>query len=89
MQYIERRLFHDGKPVDSTMALAKKDFKYAGEAMAMSVIQGGQAPNFISPLIYRYLTGNLLVDDINSIPKKELCQKVHSTCIIIIVYTAT
>ena len=59
------------------MALSKKEFKYAGEIMAMSIVQGGQAPNFISTLVYRYLTGNLLVEDMTSVNKKELCQKVN------------
>ena len=33
------------------MSLTKKDFKLAGEIMAMSILQGGQAPNVITSQI--------------------------------------
>ena len=39
-------------PVASTLALTKDLFKYAGEVMAISIIQGGPAPNFLSPVIF-------------------------------------
>lgn len=46
MKYIERRLFPEGKPINSTMALTGKDYRLAGEIMAMSVIQGWPGPTF-------------------------------------------
>ena len=51
LEYIERRLFSDGKPVNSTVSLINQDFRVAGEIMAMSILQGG--PLFI--IIYYYL----------------------------------
>lgn len=76
LDYAERRLFQNGKPIESTMALTRKDFKLAGEIMAMSIMQGGQAPNLMSPQIFNYLCGNLSVSQINSTPHRELCEKV-------------
>lgn len=76
LDYVERRLFPDGKPVESTMSLTRKDFKLAGEIMAMSIMQGGQAPNLLASQTFNYLCGNLSVCQINSIPHRELCEKV-------------
>ena len=76
MKYIERRLFPEGKPINSTMALTGKDYRLAGEIMAMSVIEGGQAPHFISAQIFKYLCGDRSVNNMNSIVHKELCEKV-------------
>lgn len=78
LTYVERRLFPNGKPIDSTMALTRKDYKLAGEIMAISVIQGGQAPHFMSAQTFEYLCGNLSVCNITSIPHKELCEKVRA-----------
>ena len=76
LDYVQRRLFPDGKPIQSTMSLTRKDFKLAGEIMAMSIMQGGQAPNLLSSQIFKYLYGNLSVCEMNSIPHRELCEKV-------------
>ena len=43
--------------MDSTVALTEETFKLGGELMAMSMIQGGPAPNFMSPIISRGLKG--------------------------------
>lgn len=77
LQYIENRLFHDGVPVDSTISLSKGEFKMAGEVMAMSILQGGQAPNFMSHIVYNYLSDSMEVEDIMSPVHKELCAKVY------------
>ena len=42
------RLFSDGMPVQSTMLLTDGQFKIAGQLMAMSIVQGGPAPNFLT-----------------------------------------
>ena len=76
LDYVERRLFPNGKPTESTMSLTKKDFKLAGEIMAMSILQGGQAPNLITSQIFNYLCGNLSIYQMNSVPHRELCEKV-------------
>lgn len=76
LQYIENRLFRNGVPVDSTIALSKGEFRMAGEVMAMSILHGGQAPNFMSQIVYNYISGSLEVEDITSSLHKELCTKV-------------
>ena len=53
------RLFGNGIPVESTVALTQDLFKYAGELMAMSIIQEGPAPNFISPVIFDVIAKGL------------------------------
>ena len=37
------------------MALAANEFQLFGEAMVMSILQGGPAPNFLDPDVYRYI----------------------------------
>ena len=41
LEYINRTLFSDGKPINSTVSLINQDFCLAGEIIAMSILQGG------------------------------------------------
>ena len=77
LEYVERRLFPNGIPTDSTMSLTRKDYKLAGEIMAMTIMQGGQAPNLMSSKIYEYLCGKLSVSQIESNASRKLCEKVR------------
>ena len=75
------RLFSEGEPVHSTFALASGDFKYAGELMASSIVQGGPAPNFLAKWLYLYVTGGLdkvesCVNDIRDKDLKRIVEKV-------------
>ena len=76
LDYVERRLFPNGIPTDPTMSLTRKDYKLAGEIMAMTIMQGGQAPNLTSSKIFGYLCGKLSVSKIESSSTRELCEKV-------------
>jgi len=58
LSYVKVRLFVEGIPSKSTISLNFGDFKLAGEVMAMSIVQHGQAPNFLSPVIYAYFSGS-------------------------------
>ena len=93
LDYIERRLFPDGIPAKSTMALTMQDFKQAGEVMAISILQGGQAPNLLQPHIYGYLCGNLSIEKMKSVSKRDICEKVnvhyHCFMLIIMLYCMT
>ena len=53
------RLFCNGAPVASTISFTEGLFKAAGLLMAYSIVQGGPAPNFISPWVYDYLAYGL------------------------------
>ena len=61
------RIFHsNGVPVESTIALTEETFTLGTELMPMSIIHGGPAPNFMSPVIYHIMDGfqiTLLCDD--------------------------
>ena len=75
------QLFQNGVPVQSTVALTQDLFKYAGELMAMSTLQGGPAPNYFSPAIYEVIANglwgaNLCVDMIEKSPLKETANRV-------------
>lgn len=65
LEQVKRRVFtkedqHDGfVPCESTVALTEGTFEVAGELMAMSIAQGGPAPNFLAPWVYNYLTTGL------------------------------
>ena len=72
LDYIERRILPDRKPKESNMSLTRKDLKTAGEIMAMSLMQGGQAPNLFASQIFFYLCGHLSVSQM-----KEVCEKVR------------
>uniref|UniRef100_A0AAV2LNF4 HECT domain-containing protein n=1 Tax=Knipowitschia caucasica TaxID=637954 RepID=A0AAV2LNF4_KNICA len=59
MRGLEAQLFEGsatGKnPIYSISAYQDSKFKICGEIMAVSVVQGGPAPNFLSPWSYRFL----------------------------------
>ena len=65
---IKERFFKDGRPVNSTVALNAGDFKTCGKAMGMSILQGGPAPNFMSPDVASYLVGEPLSSSENHDP---------------------
>ena len=52
MKQMEIRFFSDGIPVQITMALTEGQFKVAGLLKALSVLQGGPAPNFLASWVY-------------------------------------
>lgn len=56
LEHVERKLFSDGKPINSTLCLSNGDFRFAGEIMVMSITQGGPAPSFINGDVFSYLT---------------------------------
>jgi hypothetical protein len=45
--------------VESTVALTEETFKLGAELMVMSIVQGGPAPNFMSPFIYDIISRGL------------------------------
>lgn len=65
---IKERYFKDGKPVNSTVALNAGDFKTCRKAMGMSILQGGPAPNFMSPDVASFLAGEPLSPSQNKDP---------------------
>jgi hypothetical protein len=46
-------------PVESTVALTEETFKLGAELMVMSILQGGPAPNFMSPVVYDIISRGL------------------------------
>ena len=77
LDFVQRRLFSEGAPVESTISLATKNFKLAGEIMAMSILQGGQARNLFSANIFNYFCGNLQAKNIDSPLARDLCEKIN------------
>lgn len=56
------RLFEEGddvdygrKPSSNTFALSQNEFYHAGEFMAMSVMHGGPAPNFLAKWVFKMI----------------------------------
>ena len=84
LQLLRMRLFDgNGIPFESTVALTQDLFKYAGELMAMSIIQGGPAPNFISPAIFDVIAkglckANLSIDMIENTLLNEVASKINN-----------
>ena len=57
LKHVAMRLFDQkGMLIPSTVALASSHFKYAGELIALSVVQGGPCPNFFSQHLYDLLS---------------------------------
>lgn len=76
LEYCQSRLFPDGCPTTSVLALASEDFRIAGEIMAMSIIQGGPGPNLLSPVVYNIISRDLNISDCKTDYMKDICQKV-------------
>ena len=79
METIERKLFHAGKPISSTVSMMNGDFRIAGELMVMSVLQGGPAPCFLHSNVFCYLVGKPLCPEkmTEDGPFKKLAIQVH------------
>ena len=76
ISFCRSRLFSNGCPVNSVLALANEDFRIAGELMAMSVIQGGPGPYLFSSVVYNIISKNLHIEDCKTSFLKETCVKV-------------
>jgi hypothetical protein len=76
LEYCRSRLFSEGIPINSVMALANEDFRVAGELMAMSIVQGGPGPYLFSSVIYNIISKDLAIEDCKSSFIKDTCQKV-------------
>ena len=53
------KLFCNGEPVVSTLALVSGEMKHAGELMVSRIVHGGPAPNFLTKWVYEYLVGGV------------------------------
>ncbi|KAJ7391379.1 hypothetical protein OS493_018422 [Desmophyllum pertusum] len=78
LEFCNSRLFPDGFPTQSVLAVAKDDFVTAGEVMAMSIAQGGPCPNFLAPEIYSVLSRSFVIEDLKDESLKETCLKLTS-----------
>ena len=84
LQQIDRRLFHNGSPVINMAALLNEEYRYAGELMASSIVQGGPAPCFLSKDTFSYIlngvesvgTDNSSIDTVEDVQFKETITKV-------------
>lgn len=66
MTFIQQWFFPEGKPHSSTVMITQNVYKLCGELMAMSIVQGGQAPCMLSPVIFDYLTRDLKIENLQS-----------------------
>lgn len=60
LEHVERKLFLDGIPIDSTVSLSNGNFAFAGEVIVMSILQGGPAPSFFNPTVFDYISNQPL-----------------------------
>ena len=63
LEHSRTRLFKDGSPINSLMALANEEFRVTGELMAMSIAQGGPGPYSFSSVIYNIISKDLAIED--------------------------
>ena len=76
ISYMGRRFFLLGNLVVSTMMLMQNDYKFCGELMVMSILQGGPAPSLLSQTVFEYLISDLKIENIHSSQYKRLCEEV-------------
>ena len=77
MAAFQNRLFCNGYPVSSAIALSNEEFKLCGEVMMMSVLQGGPVPNFLAPPLAAYFVGKpLSLAEVKNIKYKKACENV-------------
>lgn len=77
IEYCRNRLFPDGFPTKSMLAVTRDDFVTAGEVMAMSVVQGGPSPNFLAREIYNVVSRSFAIEELKDESLKETCVKVQ------------
>ena len=77
IEYCRNRLFPDGVPTKSILAVTRDDFVTAGEVMAMSVVQGGPSPNFLAQEIYNVVSRSFAIEELKDESLKETCVKVQ------------
>ncbi len=61
-------------------ALAKEEFKLAGELMSMSIVLGGPAPCFLRQYIYEYIAKD--VGSINADNADDVVENLHANDVI-------
>lgn len=72
--------------VHNTLAIQKQHYRYIGEAIVMSITQGGPGPMCFAPSIVDYLQGGVQkvrprIDEIPNCNIQEMLRKVSCTCI--------
>ena len=77
IEYCRNRLFPDGVPTKSMLAVTRDDFVTAGEVMAMSVVQGRPSPNFLACEIYNVVSRSLGIEELKDESLKDTCVKVQ------------
>ena len=65
LEIAQRKLFLNGWPAKSVIALSSQQFRLVGELVVMSILQGGPAPNFLDPAVYSYISKSSLDSDKN------------------------
>ena len=82
LKHVAMRLFDEkGMLIPSTVALTSNHFKYAGELITLSVVQGGPCADFFSEHLYDLLSKsikdlNLTIDMIEDKEMKSVADKV-------------
>ena len=77
------QLFENGFPLASTLNVSKKLYEYAGQLMAMSLLQGGQNTTILSKSTYKFISSStaLIPEDYEVEPKFYKEQTVKEVCI--------
>ena len=76
IEYCKNRLFPDGVPTKSMLAVTRDNFVTTGEVMAMSVVQG-PSPNFLAQEIYNVVSRSFAIEELKDESLKETCVKVQ------------
>jgi hypothetical protein len=78
LEHVERKLFCNGKPISSIIALQNEDFRLAGEIMVMSILQNGPAPMLLNQTVFHFMTNqNLSIEDLPESAHKTVARQVR------------
>ena len=67
---MECKLFSSGKPISFTIAIQNEEFVLAGEVMVLSILQGGPAPSFLHPSLFKFIANLPLCAELDCEPSQ-------------------
>lgn len=83
LEQVNRKLFLNGVPCANMDALAREEFKIAGELMSMTIVQGGPAPCFLKQHVYLYIAKGL--DSLSASVADDVVEDLYLTDVIKVV----
>lgn len=69
------RVIHDGVPIDSLVLVNAHEFRYAGELMAMSLLQNGPLPTVLVDWCYKIISTKTCIEPTHFQPSQSFLER--------------